>query len=174
MESDLVYLRALELEDLDRTHKWHNNPVLYETLTDPFRYVSRAAEEDWLRKRISYSTQDISLAICLTENHQHIGNFYFREIDWISRHAQMGIFIGEPVDRSKGYGSTALNLAIDHAFGGLGLRKLYAPIFADNKPSIRLVEKWGAVEEGRFRNHSYKNGTFKDIVIMVVYNNKFS
>ncbi len=34
--SDLVYLRSLELEDLEKVHKWHNDQDLYLTLMGLF------------------------------------------------------------------------------------------------------------------------------------------
>lgn len=174
METKHIFLRSLELEDLDRVHKWHNNPALYEKLTNTFRYVSRLAEENWFRKMISYSTQDISLAICLMADCQHIGNFYLRDIDWIARNAKMGIFIGEPNERSKGYATEVLRLVINHAFKDLGLLKLYAHTFADNKPAIKHLEKCGAIQEGKLTKHCFKSGEFKDVLIMSIFTDKFT
>ena len=59
MES--VYLRALELDDLDRTYKWHNDRELYRAMGE-FHYVSRATEEEWLRKKQVFSTNEVNLA----------------------------------------------------------------------------------------------------------------
>ena len=161
-----VYLRALEIDDLERTHKWHNDPALYETLTSAFRYVSRVAEEEWLSKRLAYSTQEVNLAICLASNSQHIGNIYIKNIDWVARHAELGVFIGDPDQRSKGYGQAAMRLVIRHAFQDLGLQRLYGFILADNKASIRMCEKCGLVVEGKLRKHFFKGGELKDVVVM--------
>ena len=59
-----------------------------------FHYASRASDEEWLRKKQMFSDEEVNLAICLTENSQHIGNIYLRNIDWIARHAELRIFIG--------------------------------------------------------------------------------
>ncbi len=166
IESDLIYLRSLELDDLDRIHKWHNDPALYETMLGTFRYVSRAAVEEWLHKKMAYSTQEVNLAICLTSNSQHIGNTYLRNIDWGARHAETSIFIGEPDQRSKGWGTAVLRLRSKHAFEDLGLQRLYSFILADNKAAIKLTEKYGYVVEGRLRKHVFKGGEFKDVLVM--------
>jgi hypothetical protein len=34
--SDDVYLRALEISDLEQCHRWHNDMALYETLGGTF------------------------------------------------------------------------------------------------------------------------------------------
>ena len=164
-----VYLRALEIDDLERVHKWHNDIEMWDLLTSPFRYVSRASEEEWLRKKQSYSNEEVNLAICLTGNSEHIGNIYLREISWIARHGHMsGILIGDPVHRSKGYGTSALRRLIEHAFGDLGLRRLYTYVLDENKPSARMMEKCGFVVEGKLRKHAFKAGKFKDVVVMGV------
>lgn len=163
---ELIYLRALELDDLERTHRWHNDPALYESLTEPFRYVSRTAEEEWLRKKIAYSTQEMNLAICLTDDSQHIGNIYLRNIDWVSRCGELSIFIGESGQRSKGYGQAAVRLLIKHAFQDLSLLRLYLFVLAGNKPAIKMYEKCGFVVEGKLRRHLLKDGELKDTLIM--------
>ena len=161
-----VYLRALEIDDLERTHQWHNDPVLYQTLTGTFRYVSRAAEEAWLREKLKYTNQELNLAICLTGDSQHIGNIYLREIDWVARRAELSIFIGETKQRSKGYGQEALRLLIKYSFEDLGLLSLYLFVLEDNRPAIRLYEKGGFVIEGKLRQHAFKSGGFKDVLVM--------
>jgi RimJ/RimL family protein N-acetyltransferase len=174
MASESVYLRHLNLDDLDRVYRWHNNPDLYETLVATFRHVSRIAEEEWFRKKIAYSTQEVNLAICLTTNSQHIGNIYLQDIDWVTRHASIGIFLGEPDEQSKGYGMAATVLAIKHAFQDLGLNRVYATILADNKAVIKLSEKVGFVVEGRLRKHCFKNGEFKDLLMIGICADDFS
>jgi RimJ/RimL family protein N-acetyltransferase len=164
---EAVYLRALELDDLERTHRWHNDPTLYETLVGPFRYVSRATEEEWLRQKQAYSNQEVNLAICLVADSRHIGNIYLRRFNWIARHAEVsGLFIGEPEQRSKGYGTAALRLLIQHAFRDLGLWRLYAFVLEENEPIRRVVEKCGFTVEGKLCKHAYKRGEFKDVLVV--------
>ena len=163
---DNIYLKALDLSDLERTWKWHNDPGLYETLVNPFRYVSRAAEEEWIRRKLADSQTELQLAICLKESDQHIGNINLRNIDWTARMAEVGIFIGEAEHRSKGYGLQAIRLMLRHAFNDLGLLRLYLTVFEDNHRAIRVYEKCGFVVEGRLRKHAYKLGQFKDLIFM--------
>jgi RimJ/RimL family protein N-acetyltransferase len=151
-----VYLRALEPADVERTSKWHNDPRLYDTLVSPFRYVSRAAEEEWIRRKASYSQTEIQLAICLKEGDQHIGNVHLTDIDWISRHACFGIFLGEVRHQSQGYGQQAIRLLLRHAFHDLGLQRVYLTVLDDNPRAIRAYEKCGFTVEGRLRKHVYK------------------
>lgn len=161
-----VYLRSLEMEDLARIHRWHNDAELYESLVPPYRFVSAAAVEQWLRKRTTYSTDEVALAICLSGNSDHIGNIYLRSINWVARHAVLSMFIGDPAHQSKGYGQAAIRLVMRHAFENLGLFRLCLKVMADNERAIRAYEKCGFQVEGRLRRHAYKDGQFKDVLFM--------
>jgi diamine N-acetyltransferase len=166
-ESKSVYLRSLELSDLERAYKWHNDAALYEFVMGTFRYTSRASEEDWLRKMQSYSTQEVNLAICLTSNSEHIGNIYIRHIDWVARHGRLtGVIIGDPDQRSKGYGQAALHLLIKHAFRDLGLLRLWGFVLEEHMQSIRMLENCGFVVEGKLHKHAFKGGELKDVLVM--------
>jgi RimJ/RimL family protein N-acetyltransferase len=162
----LVYLRSLEVTDLDRTYKWHSNADLYKYLIGTFHFIGRETEEDWLRKKQIYSPNEVNLAICLREDDQHIGNLYLRNIDWVARHAELHIFIGESNKRSMGYGQDAVSLLVEYAFKELGLLRIHLLVLAENKRAIRVYEKCGFVIEGLLRKHVFKGGEFKDAIYM--------
>ena len=118
--------------------------------------------------KAAYSQTEIQLAICLKEGDRHIGNVHLTEIDWVSRHAEVGIFIGETQHRSNGYGQQALRLLLRHAFHDLGLHRVYLTVLDDNQRAIRAYEKCGFVVEGKLRRHAYKRGQFRDLIFMGV------
>jgi RimJ/RimL family protein N-acetyltransferase len=163
---DPVFLRALEVTDLERLHRWHNDRELYQKLVDGFRFVSQTAESEWLQQRVKYSIHEVTLAICLTGSGEHIGNVYLRPIDWVARKAILGILIGDPANRRKGCGESALRQTLRHAFKDLGLNRVYFEVLADNAAAIRVYEKCGFVPEGRLRNHAFKDGVTRDLIVM--------
>jgi diamine N-acetyltransferase len=163
-----VYLRALEREDIERTHKWHSDPSLYSTLGGTFRFASRQAEEEWLSRACAYSASDVNLAICISDTREHIGNIYIRGIDWVSRHAELHIFLGEASEQGKGYGATAVRLAMRHAFQDLGLHRVYLEVLEDNQKAMRAYEKCGFKTEGNLREHAFKDGAYKNVLVMGV------
>lgn len=162
----LVALRPLEPSDLERTLKWHNDPKLYENLEGTFRPVSRQAEAEWLQRVSGWAADALNWAICVTENGQHIGNIYLKNIDWVSRHGELHIFLGEEAQRGKGYGAAAVRLLVGYATGQLGLRRIHLQVLSDNIRAIRVYEKCGFVKEGLLKEHVFKQGAFKDLVLM--------
>ncbi len=161
-----VYLRSLEMDDLPKIHQWHNDLHLYEILVGEHGHVSRSAVEQWLRGKTAFSRNERSWAICISESHEHIGNIYLKEIDWVARHARLSMFIGDPAHRSKGYGRVAVRLMTEHAFKCLGLLRVHLIVLADNEPAIRAYKKCGFQTEGRLRRHAYVNGQFRDMQFM--------
>jgi RimJ/RimL family protein N-acetyltransferase len=152
-----VYLRALEVEDLERTHKWHNDPSLF---------VSRSTEEHWLKQKCAFSKNEVNLAICLKDTNDHIGNIYLRDIDWISRRGTLHIFIGDAENRGKGYGQSAIRQLISYAFDELNLHKISLTILTDNEVARHMYEKCGFTVEGTLKRHVYKNGQYKDAIFI--------
>ncbi|HKZ43858.1 MAG TPA: GNAT family protein [Anaerolineales bacterium] len=161
-----MYLRALELSDLDRTHKWHNDPELYKTLGGVFRYTSLQTEEQWLKEAVAGRPDAVNLAVCLANNDEHVGNIYLRDIDWINRHGEVHQFIGISGQRMKGIGAQAVGILQDYAFKQLGLERLFVHIIHDNIAAIKSLEKNGWQIEGKLRKHIFKNGEFKDVIVM--------
>ena len=164
--SKRIYLRALETSDIDRMHRWHNDPQLYATLTSPFHPVSRQTVEDWIKERCRYSDKEINYAICLSDSHEHIGNMYLREIDYINRHGFLGAFIGDAEHRAKGYAGEALLQTVDYAFNVLGLRRLYMYVLADNAAALKHLQKCAFLIEGKMRQNIFKDGQFKDVCVL--------
>ena len=168
-----IFFRALEENDLERTHRWHNDPDLYSTLGDSFRFVSRTAEAEWLRRKSGYTPDEVNLAICLQTRAEHIGNAYLREINWVVRKASLHIFVGSKEYRGKGYGNQVVQLLLQHAFLNLNLNRVGLEVLADNEQAIRLYERVGFRTEGRLRSHVCKEGRFKDVLVMGILRAEF-
>ncbi|HZZ81725.1 MAG TPA: GNAT family protein [Gemmataceae bacterium] len=166
MSNAPIFFRPLEMGDVDRIHAWHNDVSLFESLIGTHRPVGRAGIEEWLRKRQLYSHDEINLALCVSSDGKHIGNLYLRDINWIARHGELHILIGDSTHRGCGYGQQAVRHFIDHAFQQLGLRRLHLQVLATNLAAIHVYEKCGFVIEGRLRQHAFKNGVFVDVLVM--------
>jgi RimJ/RimL family protein N-acetyltransferase len=161
-----IALRALAMSDLERTLAWHNSPTLYSKLGAPFRHVNREMEIEWLKSCCQFSQQEVNLAICLRSTGLHVGNIYLREIDHVSRRAVLHIFIGDPDQRSKGYGSSAIRLVLNHAFQDLNLEKISLEVLKENIDALRCYERFGFKREGCLRSHVYKAAQRHDMILM--------
>jgi RimJ/RimL family protein N-acetyltransferase len=162
-----IYLRSLDMSDLDRVYEWQNSPDLYELFSGiTYQPVSHKSVEEWLLKRITYSKSEVNMAICLIQSNDHIGNIYLRDIDWISRKGTVHLFIPNTENQGKNYGHEALRALLHYAFSTLGLNRLYLTAIASNTRAITFYQKHGFLNEGILKEHVYKNGDYLDVVIM--------
>lgn len=162
-----VYLRAFEPDDYKTTIGWRNNPLITSQLGGGYLFVSEAREKKWIEDTI-FHCADIKLAVCLTDNNLHIGNVYLTDINYVNRTAESHIMIGNQAYWGQGLGSEALKLILKYGFEERGLNRVYAHINADNAASLRLHEKCGYQREGVLRQAIFKNGRFKDVVVMSI------
>jgi len=61
----------------------------------------------------------------------------------VGHQAELGIFIGEPADWGKGYGTEATRLLVEHGFRALGLERIRLEVFEDHAAAIRAYERAG-------------------------------
>lgn len=167
-----VYLRALELDDYKKSIKWRNDDSIWDIVSGPKYFVSEAYEKKWIEDAV-FDRSKISLAICLKENNEHIGNTYLKDIDWINRSAHAPSLIGEKKYWSLGLGTEARILLLHFAFYERGFNRIWAHILEDNIGSQRMFEKCGFKIEGVLRQSVYKNGEFRDQVFMSVLRKEF-
>ena len=115
-----------------------------------------------------FHSNDVKLAICLCDTNVHIGNVYLTGINYINRTAESHILIGEKDFWGQGYGKEALIEILKYGFEERGLNRIEAHINADNIASLRMHEMCGYKKEGVLRQAIYKNGRFKDVVVMSI------
>ncbi|CAN5456385.1 GNAT family protein [soil metagenome] len=75
--------------------------------------------------------------------------------------ATIGYWVSERF-AGKGATPTAVALATDHCFFGVGLHRMETCIRPENEPSLRVVEKLGFRYEGLRRRYIHINGDWRD------------
>jgi RimJ/RimL family protein N-acetyltransferase len=161
-------LRPLDRGDLSLIRAWHNTPdVRRETFAFPFP-ASIEAEEAWYDRNIaSGDGRNAIFGILETASGSGIvGLVMLRNIDWISRTAWFGIFIGKTEARGKGLAREAMRAIIAFGFDNLGLNRIALEVSASNERAIALYDQMGFVREGVMRQARFIDGKFVDVVLM--------
>ena len=90
-----------------------------------------------------------------------IGDVALQSIDRANRSCSLGtglIGIAKFENHGKGYGTQALCLIMEYAFGNLGLERITASTMEINIPAQKVLEKLGFILEGRERKAVYFRG----------------
>jgi RimJ/RimL family protein N-acetyltransferase len=165
-----VILRAFERDDAERCYRWMNDPNIVRTLKSRYP-IAFQNEIEWLERamKVSVSDSERHFAIERKEDRAHIGNASIHDIDWVSRTAAFGLFVGEPSAWNRGFGTDAIRTLVRFAFEEMNLRKLNIDVFDYNDRAKHVLEAQGFVQEGRLRQQFYREGAYHDIVILSTF-----
>ena len=166
---ELIILRALEHEDLDRCYRWMNDPSIVWTLKSRYP-IPFHSEAEWLENAVKASHTERHFAIERKQDRHHIGNASIYDIDWVSRTGRFGLFIGDPGSWNRGFGSDAIRTVVRFAFLEMNLHKLKIEIFDYNERAKHVLEANGFVQEGKLAQDFFRDGRYHDLVILSVFN----
>lgn len=166
MKGPRVTLRPILREDIPLILRYINDPEVRRFLGGGLPMME-ADEEEWVSGLHKRKPNDIIFALVV--GGKFIGVMGIHRIDSVNRTATTGAFIGEKEYWGKGYGSEAKLLLLKFAFDTLNLRKICSDVLAFNERSISYSLKCGYKEEGRLREHRFRDGKYWDEVRLAVF-----
>ena len=167
-----VYLRAFEPDDYKISIEWRRDPQIWSMLGGTRYYVSSAYEKKWIEDTIT-QTKDIKHAICLIENDLYIGNVYITDINYINRTCRSHVLIGNKDYWGNGYAGEALRQLLEFVFKERGMNRVEALVLEDNIQSIKMLKRIGYRQDGILRQSVYKNGGFKNQIVLSILASDF-
>ncbi|RAR75768.1 GNAT family N-acetyltransferase [Flavobacterium aciduliphilum] len=173
LQGSLVYLRALEPEDLSFIYAIENDEAIWHvsnTQTPYSKFLIRQYLEN--AHQDIYEAKQLRLAICNSASGETIGLIDLFEFDPKNRRAGIGIVIQNQENRAQGNGKEALKLLIDYAFTHLHLHQLFANIAIDNVVSLNLFTTFGFQKIGVKKDWVFTNHSYQDEVLLQLINQK--
>jgi RimJ/RimL family protein N-acetyltransferase len=163
----LVRLSAMQTEDYKLLTRWHNEAEYLRLLDDdPAMPLSLAAvTQQETGRRDRHEGRRFEFTFRTIADNTMIG-FGGLGVDWNHRNAWIGIGIGEPAYRSKGYGTDGMRLLVGYAFRELDLHRVTLGVLSNNPRAIRCYEKVGFVREVIQRGEIYRDGIHFDSYTM--------
>lgn len=77
-----------------------------------------------------------------------------------------------PTMRNLGFGPVAMGGFLLYLFNYFNFNKIYFEVYAYNNLSLSTLKTFGALEEGRFKDHRYWNGSRHDMIRLAIYCDK--
>ncbi|WCF08223.1 GNAT family N-acetyltransferase [Paenibacillus thiaminolyticus] len=171
LEGKRIYLRPINSEDADFYYQMLFNPEM-RRLTGTQRHFSKEQVASHIEGK-TQSASDMLLLIAIRESDQIIGDIELQDIDSINRSAGMRIAIDAPANQGRGFGSEAIGLLLEYAFGILQLHRIELNVFAFNERAIHVYEKMGFRREGVQRDALYYNHAYHDSIIMSILEHEY-
>ncbi len=172
---NLVRIRAPELSDLAKMME-HVNTFETRRFLGLSLPMSEKAEREWLEKATTSNPWKDGNAYFVIDDKQTgelIGTTGLHSVSAQDRTAELGIFIHNPENCGKGYGTDALRVVLWIAFHVLGLESVYLHYIDINERGRRAYEKVGFKHVGVCRRRIYNAGEFHDLVAMDILREEF-
>ena len=173
LQSENIYIRALEPEDLSFIYEIENDQNIWEvsnTQTPYSRFLIRQYLEN--AHQDIYEAKQLRLVICKNKDFKAIGLIDLFEFDPRNNRAGIGIIIKSESERNNGVGSQALELIINYSFKNLNLNQLFANINGENSASIALFTKFGFEKIGTKKQWNLIDGNYQDEDLFQLLKNK--
>lgn len=160
-----IRLTALQQSDLETIAHWYHDSDfirLYDgTVAAP---RNREHWQKWYDD-LNKSVNAYQFAIRLLDDKAIIGLIGLDGIIWNQGVSGVGIAIGDPIQRGKGYGHEAMQLILQFAFHECNLHRVQLSVFSYNTAAIKLYERLGFIKEGVYREFILRDGMRHDMLL---------
>ncbi|MFD1204484.1 GNAT family N-acetyltransferase [Sporosarcina contaminans] len=119
------------------------------------------------------SKRGIRWGIVLKETGDFIGTVGLNNLSTWSKKAEIGYEL-HPSHWNKGITSEAVKKVLHYAFEDLHLSRMGAVTYPENVSSIRLLHRFGFVQEGLLRGYLYQNNESHDALIFSLLRTEYN
>jgi diamine N-acetyltransferase len=171
LAGESIYLKPLEREDLACLQQWANDPEI-RWLTGETRPMTQAKAEEFFQK--TQNDEDrVWFAIVLRESGKFIGECGLLRMFPAWRTTDLTIILGDKEAWGQGYGTEAINLLLNYAFGYLNFHRVAIGVVGFNQAALAFYEKVGFKREGIQRDGYYCHHRYHDFVMMSILEDEF-
>ena len=161
-----VCLAAVNRKSIEQFREWRNRPELRKYFRE-HRELSKDMQEKWFESRVLGDPNQVNFESHDKETDKLIGHCGLYYINWVHRHAEFGIYIGDDSYRGGGYGSDALRVLTKYGFDDLNLNRIWCEVY-DNNEALDVYKHIGFMHEGTMRNSYYNEGQYWDAHILAM------
>ena len=166
-----VYLRPLEADDLGHIRRWANDPEI-RSLTGETKPMSKAEAEAFY-ERVKDDEHRVWFIVALQENDRLIGEAGLLRMFPAWRTTDLSIILGEKDVWGQGYGTEAIHLLLDYAFGYLNFHRVAIGVVGFNERALTFYERVGFRREGIQRDGYYYDHQYADFVMMSILEDEY-
>ena len=165
-ESDRLLFRNFSSTDTDAVHRYASDPLVTQmtywgpySLTESESFIRRAIRNASGNPRSFYDLAIMSKdgRSCSTP----IGGCKIHVTDRENREGEIGYYL-EQKSWNQGFATETARALLSFGFSRLGLHRMVALCFVENRGSAHVLEKIGMSREGILRKHRLKAGQWVD------------
>jgi diamine N-acetyltransferase len=166
-----VHLRPLESGDLPLIRQWANDPQV-RALTGEVTPMSEAGAADFL-ERVRSERDRVWFSVVLNQDDRVIGEAGLLRMFPAWRTTDLTLILGDPSAWGKGYGTQAIRLLLDYAFGHLNFHRVAVGVVGFNERALHFYESVGFRREGVERDGYFYDHRYHDFVMMSILEDEY-
>jgi|AGTN01.1.fsa_nt_gi Acetyltransferases, including N-acetylases of ribosomal proteins len=159
-----VTLGPLRPSDGPSVFAWLNDPAIAES-NGTWRPTDGMDFTQWFNA-LGRDASRVTFAIRPADEARLAGYLSILAIHPVFRTAEMGVTIGDPKDRGRGWGRDAMRLGMAYCWTALNLERISLKIYGDNPAALRCYQGAGFQVEGVLRRAAFLNGRRLDVTVM--------
>lgn len=165
LRTERLFLRDVVPGDVNEVFYLRSNPaVLHYINRVPASSPDEAAEFITMINEQENKGGSVTWAITLKESPDLIGMIAIWNVSIQHHRAELG-YVLHPKFQGKGIMQEALVPVVEYGFKTINLHTLHAELNPENRPSIRLLERNGFVQEAYFREDFFFEGKYLDSAV---------
>ena len=169
LEGKRILLQRVSMDDVGAEYlSWLND----DDVTRGLDTISKPYTLEMLQQYISDVVKNENTYMFMVidkESKKRIGTAKIHNINKTNNTCNLGLMIGDKNFWGKGYGQDAYNTAIEFAFSGLGIRKIWEMAHATNVASLSMCKKAGFQIEGVLKEQVLSEGKYVDKVLLGLF-----
>lgn len=158
----MIKFKALTVDDAEELLSIRDDKKVSDLYIGNIFPNSLEIEKEWIKSLPKKEPNNIVYGIYLEKI---IGVIQFKNINYINRNCEISIFISSN-SHGKGYGKKSMNFIKNYVFNVLGLKKAYLYVLEENSQAIKLYSNFGFNVVGTLKNHIFRNGYYKNLLLM--------
>lgn len=155
-----ISIRRLEIKDAKTMFEWMHDTNICRKMQNDFSKYNIEDCVDFIES--SWNDRENFHYAITNSKDEYCGTVSLKNIDRKNSNAEFAIVLCQRAIGTA-IATTALFHIMNNAFKFLKLHKVYLYVRADNKRAIAFYKKNNLTYEGRFKEHLYIDGNFKDI-----------
>jgi ribosomal-protein-alanine N-acetyltransferase len=167
LDTPRLQLRLITPEQWQEIYSNRNEQEIRELL-------DLTAQEYFKHKRrvegglVSWDRRFAYFQLILRETGRVIGSAGFH--NWFPEHrrAEIGYVLDEDIYKKQGYMTEAMGALLPYGFDELQLHRIEAHVEPGNIPSLRLLQRFGFIQEGLLRQHYFYEGMLQDSLLFAL------
>ncbi|MEM2839658.1 MAG: GNAT family protein [Thermoplasmata archaeon] len=173
IETNRLVLRPVEMEDAEFLADLINDPKVRDmlgaySLVAP---ISVDAERNWIAQA-NAKDKEAHAIIEVKKEKRPIGILSVKDIDGRNSSAHLSIIL-ERKSWGRGYGSEAIKAAVSFLVERMNVHRIWLRVDEENARAIRCYEKCGFRFDGVVREDHFRNGSWKNSLLMSLLSTEY-